>query len=271
MHRSPSDKDTQHSDTAGSSDSIGDRSSRDVPGSIAPDLSSLTDMGSSVQRTAADSAAGPQSTGPDTRGQYEQRYGVDIDTPGQADRLQRLEESNTLETVQRWADEGMPVEAMGTPSKMEAFREQKDTPVSSTTEPQNDVSNRTNTSAIQRLQDTPAHVQRMQPGEGTSRDWDQLPDTPLPGGRRPRSPPMQEDLAERLRGYAEQGRAILEQWQALPEQQRQEEEEEALLAQQQAALLDQLAALSLQPFYEESRRKNELLEQEMQAKHVQDL
>ena len=111
-----------------SHDSVPERSSRDTSRSIAPDLSSMTDT-SSIQRTAADSAVGPQSSGPDTRGQYQQRYGVDIETASQANRLQRLEASNTLSQVQRWADEGIPIEAMGTPSKMQAFRQRKGTPV----------------------------------------------------------------------------------------------------------------------------------------------
>jgi len=120
-----------------SRESVPERSSRDASGSIAPDLSSLTDTTSSIQRTAADSAVGPQSPGPDTRGQYEQRYGFDIDTPGQADRLQRLEQSNTLSQVQRWADEGIPIEAMGTPSKKQVFRQRKGTPVPWDIEQQN--------------------------------------------------------------------------------------------------------------------------------------
>jgi phage terminase Nu1 subunit (DNA packaging protein) len=43
--------------------------------------------------------------------------------------LQRLEASNSLATVQRWANEGMPIDAMGTPSKMDAYRNRKGTPV----------------------------------------------------------------------------------------------------------------------------------------------
>ena len=129
MGRSPSDEGMEYSDTASSHGSVSEPSSRDASGSIAPNLSSLTDTASSVQRTAADNTAGPQSNGPDTRGQYAQRYGVDIDMPSQVDRLQRLEASNSLETVQRWAGEGIPIEAMGTPSKMEAYRSREDTPI----------------------------------------------------------------------------------------------------------------------------------------------
>jgi len=142
-----SDTDTEQGE---SHDSVAQRSSRDTLESIAPDLSSMSDMASSVQRTATDSAVGPQSTSPDTREQYEQRYGVDVNTPGQADRLQRLEQSNTLETVQRWADEGVPIGAMGIPSKMQAFRQRKGTPVPWDIEDQNEASKRRNTSAVQR-------------------------------------------------------------------------------------------------------------------------
>ena len=144
MARSSSD-----TEQSGGHKSLSERSSRDTSGSIAPDLSSLTDT-SAVQRTAADSAVGPQTDGPSTRGQYAQRYGVDIDKPGQADQLQRLEAANSLETVQRWADEGIPIEAMGTPSKMQAFRQRKGTPVPWDIEQRNEASKRRNTSAVQR-------------------------------------------------------------------------------------------------------------------------
>jgi len=143
-------KDVEQCDGDSSDESIAQRSSREMSESLGPDLSSITDASSSVQRTAADSAAGPRTSGPDTRGQYEQRYGVDIDTPGQADRLQRLEQSNTLPHIQRWADEGIPIDAMGTPSKMEAYRSRKGTPVPWDLEQRNEASKRRNTSALQR-------------------------------------------------------------------------------------------------------------------------
>jgi len=92
----------------------------------------------SVQRQeTSSSGVRLSSSGPDTRGEYEQRYGVSIDHPGQADRLQRLEMSNSLATVQRWADEGLPIEAMGTPSKMDAYRKREGTPVPWNAEQQN--------------------------------------------------------------------------------------------------------------------------------------
>lgn len=80
-------------------------------------------------RTAVAASPGPDSSGPNSREQYEQYYGVDIDTPGEVETLQRLEQSNTVQQVRGWADEGMPIAAMGTPSKMQAYRQRKGTPV----------------------------------------------------------------------------------------------------------------------------------------------
>ena len=80
-----------------------------------------SEVGPDIQRTTTDTA-GPSTSGPATRREYEQRYGVSIDTPSETARLQRLEASNTLETVQGWADEGIPIDAMGTPSEMAAYR-----------------------------------------------------------------------------------------------------------------------------------------------------
>ena len=111
--------------------------------------SSKSDLTPSIQRTESN-VSDPARAGPDTRGQYEQRYGVEIDTPGQVNRLQRLEQSNTLSQVQRWADEGVPIEAMGTPSKMQAFRQRKGTPIPWNIEQRNEASKRRNTSAVQR-------------------------------------------------------------------------------------------------------------------------
>jgi len=111
--------------------------------------SSKSDLTSAIQRTESN-VPDPARAGPNTRGQYEQRYGVDIDTPSQADRLQRLEQSNTLSQVQRWADEGIPIDAMGTPSKMQAYRQREGTPVPWDIEQRNEASKRRNTSAVQR-------------------------------------------------------------------------------------------------------------------------
>jgi len=65
------------------------------------------------------------------------------------ERLQRLEQSNSLATVQRWADEGIPIEAMGTPSKMEAYRQREDTPVPWDVEQRNEQSLQRSTRAAE--------------------------------------------------------------------------------------------------------------------------
>ena len=140
MARMLSDEHTEDSDVRGSHASGSQSVAPDVSASPTPGRSSLTDSLPSVQRTAADTATGPQTDGPATPGQYVQRYGVDIDTPGQEDRLQRLEQSNSLATVQRWADEGIPIDAMGTPSKMEAYRQREGTPVPWDVEQRNEQS-----------------------------------------------------------------------------------------------------------------------------------
>jgi hypothetical protein len=59
--------------------------------------------------------------GPDQAGVSE-RYGIEAGD-GRATRLQRLEAEFGSDRVKRWADEGMPVEAMGKPRDMRAFRE----------------------------------------------------------------------------------------------------------------------------------------------------
>jgi hypothetical protein len=51
-----------------------------------------------------------------------ERYGIEAGD-GRATRLQRLEAEFGSDRVKRWADEGMPVEAMGKPRDMRAFRE----------------------------------------------------------------------------------------------------------------------------------------------------
>jgi len=50
------------------------------------------------------------------------RYGIDIRKEDRARRLQRLESDFGSDRVRRWADEGMPVETMGKPRDMQAFR-----------------------------------------------------------------------------------------------------------------------------------------------------
>jgi len=79
----------------------------------------------------------------------EAHYGKEIDNPDQLAALQRLEQKYGRR-VHTWLEEGMPMEAMGKPSKMEAFRQRKGTRVPWDIERQNDRSRRRNTSAIQR-------------------------------------------------------------------------------------------------------------------------
>jgi len=57
------------------------------------------------------------------------RYGMDV-AAGELQRLQRLESEFGRDRVQRWADEGIPVGAMGKPRDMEIYRERKTDDVS---------------------------------------------------------------------------------------------------------------------------------------------
>lgn len=50
------------------------------------------------------------------------RYGLAVSKQDQAERIHRLEAEFGQSRVQRWVDEGMPVEAMGKPRDMQAFR-----------------------------------------------------------------------------------------------------------------------------------------------------
>jgi hypothetical protein len=64
------------------------------------------------------------NTGPNHQ-QLQARYGVTFSKAGQATKIQRLESEFGSEQVSRWADEGMPVETMGKPQDMKAFRERQ--------------------------------------------------------------------------------------------------------------------------------------------------
>lgn len=59
--------------------------------------------------------------GPDGQ-QLSDRYNIDFVKAGQADRVQRMEDAFGSQRVRSWAEEGMPVETMGKPRDMEAFR-----------------------------------------------------------------------------------------------------------------------------------------------------
>lgn len=63
----------------------------------------------------------PYDTGPDLQ-RLSNTYGINFCKHGQARKVQRLESDFGSETVQRWVDEGMTVQAMGKPRDMEAFR-----------------------------------------------------------------------------------------------------------------------------------------------------
>ncbi|MDL0124467.1 DUF4157 domain-containing protein [Halobacterium salinarum] len=54
---------------------------------------------------------------------------MEIEDPAQAGTLQRLAESNGTRTVREWADEGIPIDAMGNPKAMDAYRNRQGTPV----------------------------------------------------------------------------------------------------------------------------------------------
>ncbi len=61
--------------------------------------------------------------GPD-RAALSARYGMAV-RRSEAERLRRLESEHGSDQVGRWADEGMPVDTMGRPRDMQAFREQQ--------------------------------------------------------------------------------------------------------------------------------------------------
>ncbi|MFD1565524.1 DUF4157 domain-containing protein [Haloarchaeobius amylolyticus] len=59
------------------------------------------------------------------RADIESRYGLGLYAPGQEVQIQRLEQACGPAEVQGWVDEGMPVELMGKPVDMDAFRERQ--------------------------------------------------------------------------------------------------------------------------------------------------
>jgi len=78
-----------------------------------------------IQDEGPSASLGLNTSGPNTHPEYEQYYGVDIETHGQVDALQRLAEINGVAQVRRLTGEGIPIDAMGTPSVMQAYRERK--------------------------------------------------------------------------------------------------------------------------------------------------
>jgi hypothetical protein len=77
-------------------------------------------------------------------------YGVEFDSAETVMRVRRLEKCHGR-SVHEWLDEGIPVGAMGTPSKMEAYRERKDSPIPWDIEDLNEDSEERNTRRIKRL------------------------------------------------------------------------------------------------------------------------
>ncbi|MFD1565418.1 DUF4157 domain-containing protein [Haloarchaeobius amylolyticus] len=79
-----------------------------------------------MSNTRAQSNARPTGTSPTpARAAIEQRYGLELYAPGQEVQIQRLEQACGPAEVQGWVDEGMPVELMGKPVDMDAFRERQ--------------------------------------------------------------------------------------------------------------------------------------------------
>lgn len=103
------------------------------------------------------------SNGPATVAEYERHYGVTIESPGEVATLQRLEQANGTETVRKWAEEGIPIDAMGSKSDMAAYRKREGTPVPWDVEQRNERSRRRNTAA-QRV-DGPAGETSTTPAE----------------------------------------------------------------------------------------------------------
>lgn len=60
------------------------------------------------------------------------RYGLEFDCAGEARKVSRLESEFGQAQVHRWAEEGMPVDAMAKPRDMQAFRARQDAQPSST-------------------------------------------------------------------------------------------------------------------------------------------
>ena len=79
--------------------------------------------GHSGQRPTGQGAHVPYDTGPDPAA-LSARYEMSVHS-GEATRLQRLESEHGSGQVRRWADEGMPVDTMGKPRDMQAFRERQ--------------------------------------------------------------------------------------------------------------------------------------------------
>lgn len=139
--KNDSDEDKGESDAPSSSastsarESTGHRATEDLD--RARGKSRPSGSGTSIQRAATAGRVSGQTN--DTRGSGEgyvdydpgpdrqalsARYGLDV-REGEARRLKRLEEEFGSSRVQRWVNEGIPVETMGKPRDVQAFRERR--------------------------------------------------------------------------------------------------------------------------------------------------
>jgi len=82
-----------------------------------------------------------------TQKRAEQRFDYEFESAGEIRTVMRLE-GRFGQRVDGWLDEGMPIEAMGNPTKMEAFRTHKGTPIPWDIDDRNNRSHRRNTSSI---------------------------------------------------------------------------------------------------------------------------
>lgn len=106
--------------------------------------------------TSDSDSVGPPASGPATVEECEKYYGVEVDSPGQVERLRQLEGAHGTERVREWADEGVPIEAMGSTAEMAAYRQRKGTPVPWDVEKRNRRSERRSTVVQRRANGSPA-------------------------------------------------------------------------------------------------------------------
>jgi len=84
-----------------------------------------------------------------TQKQAEHHFGHEFNSAGEIRKVMRLEQ-RFGQQVHGWLDEGMPIEAMGNPEQMEAYRMHKGTPIPWDIQRFNEDSKRRNTSRIMR-------------------------------------------------------------------------------------------------------------------------
>jgi len=84
-----------------------------------------------------------------TQKQAEHHFGHEFESAGEIRKVMRLEQ-RFGQRVHNWIDEGMPIEAMGDPEQMEAYRMHKGTPIPWDIQRFNEDSKRRNTSRIMR-------------------------------------------------------------------------------------------------------------------------